>query len=92
MIVCFCDEAVDCDLEIDDGSEHATLEAPFGELGEEAFDGVEPGRRCGREVEGPAGMPGQPLAHLRMLVGCVVVDDGVDFHFRAVPGKTAGRS
>jgi hypothetical protein len=30
------------------------------------------------EVEGPAGMPCQPLAHLRMLVGCVVVDDGVD--------------
>ena len=29
-------------------------------------------------MEGPAGMPYQPLAHLRMLVGCVVVDDGVD--------------
>ena len=24
-------------------------------------------------------MPDQPLAHLRVLVGCVVVDDGVDF-------------
>src|SRR5450830_1891856 len=24
-------------------------------------------------------MPGQPLAHFRMLVGCVVVDDRVDF-------------
>ena len=23
-------------------------------------------------------MPGQPFLHLRMLVGCVVVDDGVD--------------
>src|ERR1700722_6526130 len=23
-------------------------------------------------------MPGQPLAHLRVLVGCVIVDDGVD--------------
>src|SRR5260221_6398452 len=32
----------------------------------------------GGEVEGPTGMPYQPLAHLRMLVGCVVVDDGVD--------------
>jgi hypothetical protein len=29
-------------------------------------------------VEGPAGMPCQPLAHLWMLVGSVVVDDGVD--------------
>ena len=26
-----------------------------------------------------AGMPRQPLAYLRMLVGCVVVDDRVDF-------------
>src|SRR4030081_1684819 len=32
------------------------------------------------EVECPAGMPGQPLAHLRMFVGRIVVDDGVD-HF-----------
>ena len=79
VIVCLRDEAVDCDLEIDDRSEHATLEVPARELGEEAFDGVEPGRRYGREVEGPAGIPGQPLAQLRMLVGCVVVDDGVDF-------------
>ena len=31
-----------------------------------------------REVEGPAGMPGQPLAHLRVLVSCVFVNDGVD--------------
>jgi hypothetical protein len=31
-------------------------------------------------VKRPAGMPGQPLAHLRMLVGRIVVDDGVD-HF-----------
>ena len=40
VIVCFRDEAVDCDLEIDDGSEHAALEALARELGEEAFDGV----------------------------------------------------
>jgi len=30
------------------------------------------------EVEGPPRMPCQPLPHLLMLVGCVVVDDGVD--------------
>src|SRR5258706_10492210 len=47
-------------------------------LGEEALDSVEPGCRSRGEVEGPTGMPYQPLAHLRMLVGCVVVDDGVD--------------
>jgi hypothetical protein len=37
VVVCIRDETVDCDLEIDDGSEHAALEAPSGELGEEAF-------------------------------------------------------
>ena len=30
-------------------------------------------------VERPAGMPSQPLAYLRMLVGRIVVDDGVDY-------------
>src|ERR1700745_578514 len=44
---------------------------PLCELGEEALDGVEPGCRCGREVEGPAGMPCQPLVHLRWFVGGV---------------------
>jgi hypothetical protein len=29
-------------------------------------------------VEGPAGMPLQPRHHLGMLVGAVVVEDGVD--------------
>jgi hypothetical protein len=30
-------------------------------------------------VERPAGMPRQPLAHLWMLVGRIIVDDGMDF-------------
>ena len=66
--VCLSDEAVDSGLQVNDGSEHAALEATAGELGEEAFDRIEP--RCGSrgEVEGPAGMPDQPLAHLRMWV------------------------
>jgi hypothetical protein len=29
-------------------------------------------------VEGPAGMAGQPCAHLGMFVGGIVVDDGMD--------------
>ena len=37
-----CDEAVDGDLKFSDGSERATFEAPVGELGEEAFDGIKP--------------------------------------------------
>lgn len=37
------DEAVDGGVELDDGVEHAAPEAPLGELGEEAFDGIQPG-------------------------------------------------
>src|ERR1700738_3356344 len=78
--VCLSDKAVDSYLQVNDGSEHAALEATARELGEEAFDRIEPGCGGRGEVERPAGMPGQPLAHLRMLVGRIVVDDGVD-HF-----------
>src|ERR1700681_1057799 len=78
--VCLSDKAVDSDLQVNDGSEHAALEATARELGEEAFDRIEPGCGGRGEVERPAGMPGQPLAHLRMLVGRIVVDDGAD-HF-----------
>jgi hypothetical protein len=60
--VCLGDEAVDSDLQVDDGSEHAALEATARELGEEAFDRIEPGCGGRGEVERPAGMPGQPLA------------------------------
>lgn len=77
--VCLGDEAVDGDLQVNDGSEHASLEATARELGEEVFDRIEPGCRGRGEVERPAGMPSQPLAYLRMLVGRIVVDDGVDY-------------
>ena len=49
------DEAIDGGLEIKDGSEHAALEATARELGEEAFDRIEPGCRGRGEVERPAG-------------------------------------
>lgn len=77
--VCLGDEAVDGDLQVNDGSEHASLEATAREFGEEVFDRIEPGCRGRGEVERPAGMPSQPLAYLRMLVGRIVVDDGVDY-------------
>ena len=77
--VCLGDEVVYGDLQVNDGPEHASLEAAARELGEEAFDRIEPGCRGRGEVERPAGMPGQPLAYLRMLVGRIVVDDGVDY-------------
>ncbi len=53
-------EAIDSDLEIDEGAEDAALEAAPCELGEEAFHGVEPGRRGWGEVERPAGMSRKP--------------------------------
>ena len=67
--VCLSDKAVDSDLEVNDRSEHAALETTARELGEEAFDRIEPGCGGWGEVERPARMPSQPLVHLRMLVG-----------------------
>ena len=78
FLVVLVDEAVDGCLKIDDRMEHPPFETPLGELGEEALDGVEPGCRCRREVEDPAGMTGEPLADLFMLVGAVVVEDDMD--------------
>jgi hypothetical protein len=53
-LICLCEEAVDSGLEIDDGSEDATFQAPLGQLGEVTLHGVEPGARSRREVEDEA--------------------------------------
>ena len=60
MIVCF---------EVVDGAEDAPFQALAGELGEEAFHGVEPGAGGRREVERPSRMVGEPGQHLGVLVG-----------------------
>src|SRR6266404_8339863 len=70
-------EAIDCRLQVDNRSEDAALQSALGQFGEEAFDGVEPRARCRREVEREALMPVEPSAHLRMLVGGVIVEDQV---------------
>ena len=75
----FLDEAVDGGLKVDNGSEDATFEAASGQFGEEAFDSIEPGCGCWGEVERPARMACQPLAHFWVLVGRIIVDDGVDY-------------
>lgn len=80
------EEAVDGGFEFLDGSEDAALEAPVGELGEEALNGVEPGSRCRREVEDEAGMAFEPRQDVGMLMGSVVVDDDVDSLFRGHSG------
>ena len=47
VIVGFREIAVDGGLKIDDGLEDAALQSSSGQLGEEAFDGIEPGGRGG---------------------------------------------
>jgi hypothetical protein len=42
--------------------------AAFGELGEKAFHGIEPGGAGQRKVERPARVPSQPSSDLGMLV------------------------
>ena len=42
IIVGLVEEAVDGSLEFTDRPEDAAFEAPFGEFGKEAFDGIEP--------------------------------------------------
>ena len=78
IIVVLFDVAVDGGLEVNDRVEDAAFEAPAGERGEEALDGVDPGGRCRGEMKGPARMAGEPGQHLGMFVGGVVVGDGVD--------------
>src|SRR5262249_41713821 len=58
--------------------EDAALQPPPGERGEEGLDRIGPGAGGGREMERPARMPGEPGAHLGVLVGGIVVEDGVD--------------
>jgi hypothetical protein len=56
----------------------AALQAAAGELGEVAFDGIEPGGGCRGEVEGKAGMALEPSADLCVLMGGIVVEDDVN--------------
>jgi hypothetical protein len=78
LLVVSGDEAVDGGLEVYDALEDAAPEPAFSEDGEEALYRVEPGGAGRGEVEGPAGMAAQPSDHLGVLVGGVVVEDGVD--------------
>lgn len=72
------DVAIDGGLQVDDGMEHAPLEATLRQFGEEALDGVEPGKRGRGEVDGEALMAVEPGTHLVVLMGGVIVEDDVD--------------
>ncbi len=72
------DVTVDGSLEIDDRVEYAALQAAACERREEALDSVDPRTGFGREVEHPARMAGEPGPDFGVLVGAIVVDDGMD--------------
>src|SRR5215471_9172645 len=64
-------------LELGDGFEGAAADAVSGDLGEEALDHVEPGRRSRCEVQVEARMGLEPALHDGCLMGGVVIDDEV---------------
>jgi hypothetical protein len=77
LLIVLVEEPVDRGLKVCDGSEHTALEPSVGQDGKEAFYGIQPRSGRGRKVEGPSRMADEPFAHFGMLVGGVVVDDGV---------------
>lgn len=68
-------------VQFDDGAEDAALQPPLGQRGEQALDGVDPGRAGGREMDMEARMAGEPSLHGLGLVGGVVVEDQVQVEF-----------
>ena len=78
FFVVLLDEPVDGRLQVDQRMKDAVLQATLGQLGEEAFHGVQPGRRSRREVESPAGVTLQPGHDLWRLVGLEVVQHDMD--------------
>jgi hypothetical protein len=78
VVVVIDEVAIDRGLQVDEGLEHAPLQAAAPELGEEAFDGTEPGGRDWGKLEGPVRMAGEPGPDFGMFVAAVVVKDNID--------------
>ena len=76
--VMFGEVFVDRDLQVREAFEDAAPDALAGDLGEEALDHVQPGRRGRGEMEMEAWMPLQPGDDLGMLVGAIVVHDQME--------------
>ena len=74
----FGEKSLDGGLKVNHRAEHAAQQAVLGELCEIPLDGVQPRRGGWGEMEGPARVALQPLIDLRMLVGGVIVDDGMN--------------
>ena len=67
--------------QIGNAAEDTSSNALRGELAEEAFDEIQPGRAGRSEVYVEARMFRQPPSYRRMFVRCVVVDDQVEVVF-----------
>src|SRR3546814_1721485 len=72
------DEGGDIGLEFRRGSVNAALQLLARQLGEPAFDLVDPGRRSWCEVHMPMRAAGKPCLDLRRLVGGIIVHHEVD--------------
>ena len=68
---------VNCDLQIGDALEDAASDTLPCDLGEEALYEIEPGRRGRNKVHVEPGMALQPLHHIRMFMGRIIVCDQV---------------
>src|SRR5438270_205534 len=69
------DEVLNAAAQVGHGGERASTDRALGDQPEPAFDLVEPGTVGREEVQLKAHSARQPRAHLRVLVGAVVVDD-----------------
>ncbi len=76
--VVFVDDAADGVLEFAYGAADAVFETASCQLGEDAFERVQPRARGGGDVEGPARMACKPDLDVLVLVSSVVVEDGMD--------------
>src|SRR3977135_1683443 len=78
VVVVHAEVVLDRGYQVGDAVEGAAADGFGGDVGEEAFDQVEPGGRGWGEVQVEAGVLGQPGLDVGMAVGAVVVDDHVD--------------
>ena len=74
----FVDVVTDGRDQVLDVAEDSAAKAVLREVTEEPLHHVEPRTAGRREVDVEAGMAGEPLLHLGMFVGCVVICDKVN--------------
>jgi len=79
MAVSDVDVLTDGGFEFDSAAMGTTFDLLGGEIGEEAFDLIDPGRTLGREVKMEARVPQEPALDHRCLVRPVVVEHEMGF-------------